>query len=196
MYVHVNRFGVIPKNHQPDKWHLITDLSHPPGGSVNDGIPSDLCSLFYVTIDHAILSIIQSGRGTILAKIDIKSAFRLLLVHPADRHLLGVNWKNSIYIDHCIPFGLRSAPKLFNILADLLSWIAQNAGVPYLIHYLDDYLTMGPPTSPVCQQNLNIFTADLGVPLASDKLEGPSTSLSFLGIILRHKPYGNQTATR
>ena len=123
-----------------------------------------------------------------MAKINIKSAFRLLPVHPADRHLLGMNWKNNIYIDHCIPFGLRSAPKLFNILADLLSWIAQNAGVSYLIHYLDDYLTMGPPASAICQRNLDIFIslcADLGVPLASEKLEGPSTSLSFLGIILR-----------
>jgi len=63
----------------------------------------------------------------------------------------------------------------------------EDAGVSYLIHYLDDYLTMGPPESTVCQQNLNTFTsirADLGVPLAADKLEGPSTSLFFLGIIL------------
>ena len=89
--VHINRFGVIPKNHQPDKWRLITDLSYPPGGSVNDGISPALCSLSYVTIDHAILSILQSGRGIILAKIDIKSAFQLLPVHPADRHLLGMN---------------------------------------------------------------------------------------------------------
>ena len=57
----------------------------------------------------------------------------------------------------------------------------------YLIHYLDDYLTMGPPASATCQHNPEIFTslcAALGVPLASDKLEEPSTSLSFLGIIL------------
>ena len=27
--VHINRFGVIPKNHQQDKWRLITDLFHP-----------------------------------------------------------------------------------------------------------------------------------------------------------------------
>ena len=27
--VHINRFGVIPKNHQLDKWRLITDLSYP-----------------------------------------------------------------------------------------------------------------------------------------------------------------------
>ena len=56
-----------------------------------------------------------------------------------------------------------------------------------LIHYLDDYLTVGPPASTVCQCNVDKFVflyAELGVPLATDKLEGPSTSLSFLGIIL------------
>ena len=185
--MHISRFGVIPKNHQPDKWRLITDLSYPTGHSINDGIPSALCSLSYVTIDDAILKILRSGKGTILAKIDIKSAFRLLPVHPQDRHLLAMSWKGEVYIDHCIPFGLRSAPKLFNIMADLLSWAAQKAGVSYLIHYLDDYLMVGPPLSQVCQNNVEIFTSlckDLGVPLATDKLEGPSTSLSFLGIIL------------
>ena len=34
--VHINRFGVILKKHQPDKWRLITDLSFPEGASVND----------------------------------------------------------------------------------------------------------------------------------------------------------------
>ena len=29
--VHVSRFGVIPKPHQPGKWRLITDLSSPEG---------------------------------------------------------------------------------------------------------------------------------------------------------------------
>ena len=165
---------------------LITDLSYPSGHSINDGIPSALCSLSYVTIDDAILKILQSGKGTILAKIDIKSAFHLLPVHPHD-HLLAMSWKGEVYIDHCISFGLRSATKLFNIMADPLSWAAQKAGVSYLIHYLDDYLTVGPPLYQVCQNNADIFTSlckDLGVPLATDKLEGPSTSLSFLGIIL------------
>ena len=63
----------------------------------------------------------------------------------------------------------------------------QTSGVSYLIHYLDDYLTMGPPLSSVCKDNLDIFTRlckDLGVPLACEKLEGPSTSLTFLGITL------------
>ena len=73
--VHINRFGVIPKNYQQYKWRLITDLSYKSGSSVNDGIPLQLCSLTYVTIDDAILNILKSGKYTILVKIDIKSAF-------------------------------------------------------------------------------------------------------------------------
>ena len=46
---------------------------------------------------------------------------------------------------------------------------------------------MGPPGSTVYQRNVNTLVSlcdELGVPLATNKPEGPSTSLSFLGIIL------------
>ena len=81
---HVSRFGVIPKHHQPDKWRLIVDLSNPTSGSVNAGILKELCSLKYITVDSAIDHTKSIGRGAWLAKIDIKSAFQLLPVHPAD----------------------------------------------------------------------------------------------------------------
>ena len=58
--IHISRFGVIPKSHQSDKWRLITDLSHPTGSSVNDGIPPTLCSLSYVSIDDAIQKILKA----------------------------------------------------------------------------------------------------------------------------------------
>ena len=45
--------------------------------------------------------------------IDIKNGFRLIPVHPADRHLLMISWNNSVYIYLHVPFGLHSAPKLF-----------------------------------------------------------------------------------
>ena len=185
--VHISRFGVIPKSHQCDKWRLIIDLSHPTDHSVNNGIPKSLCSLTYITVDDAIQKILELGPNTLLAKADIKSAFRLIPVHPADRHLLGMEWQKNIFIDTCLPFGLRSAPKLFNTLADLLSWIIIQRGCTYLIHYLDDFLTMGPPSSPTCQHNLDLLKQtceDLGVPLAMEKLEGPTTSLTFLGVVL------------
>ena len=101
--VHISRFGVIPKG-QTGKWRLIVDLSHPKGQSVNDGIPKALCSLKYVTIDEAIKKIVKLGRGALLAKIDIKSAFRLLPVHVDSRHMLGMLWNGGIYIDTCLLF--------------------------------------------------------------------------------------------
>ena len=71
--------------------------------------------------------------------------------------------------------------------ADMLAWIAGQNGVSFLLHYLDDFLTIGPPSSPTCQHNLEVLTQIcnyLGVPLAFEKVEGPSTVLSFLGIVL------------
>ena len=45
---HVSRLGVISKNHQPNKWQLIVDLSYPTGHSSNDGIsPPLLLALCY-----------------------------------------------------------------------------------------------------------------------------------------------------
>ena len=108
--VYNTRFRVIPKNHQPDKWQLITDLSHPTGTNVNDGILPTLYSLSYVTIDNVILKILQYGKGT-PAKINIQSVFCLLPVHLENHHLLTISWKVEAYTNHCIHFGLRLALK-------------------------------------------------------------------------------------
>ena len=111
----MNRFGVILKGHNNGKWRLISDLSYPPGRSVNDGIDPDLCSLSYISVDQVAEVAAQLGRGALMAKIDIESAYRLILVHPHDCPLQAVQWKGKVYIDAMLPFGLRSAPKLFKV---------------------------------------------------------------------------------
>ena len=168
-----------PQDHKPDKWRLIIDLSYPTGHSFNDGIPIHLCRLTYITVDTAIQHILTFSASTWLAKIDIRNAFRLLPVHSADCHMLGMRWNNQIYIDTCLPFGLCSAPKLFNILADLLSWILRSKGVLPVLHYLDDFLTLGPPLTTTCVEDLTTIKEvclQLGIPLALDKVKGPSKS--------------------
>jgi len=53
------------------------------------------------------------------------------------------------------------------------------------LHYLDDFLLLGPPASPHCQEALQAtlkLCRDLGVPVADEKTEGPATTLTFLGI--------------
>ena len=55
------------------------------------------------------------------------------------------------------------------------------------MHYLDDFLMLGPPGTLLCSQNLQVIRGvcqHLGVPLALEKVEGPSKSLTFLGILL------------
>ena len=52
--VHVNQFGLVPKSHQPGKWRLIVDMSHPRGVSVNDGVEPKLCSMNYTSVDVAV----------------------------------------------------------------------------------------------------------------------------------------------
>ena len=134
--LHINRFGLIPKGHDTGKFRLITDLSYPRGRSVNDGIDSDLTSLSYISVDNVAELVQQLGRGSLLAKVDIESAYRLVPVHPQDRILQAMEWKGNVYVDPMLPFGLRSAPKIFNAVADGLNWCLQQAGVRFSLHYL------------------------------------------------------------
>ena len=185
--VHINRIGVIPKKYQPGRWRMITDLSFPEKSSVNDAINSQLCSLSYITVEEVATRAILMGRGSLLAKIDIKSAYRLVPVSPMDRKWLGICWQDQVYIDAMLPFGLRSAPKVFNAVADALEWCIAKAGVEILYHYLDDFVIVGPPESEQCGEHLLLLQqvcGQLGVPLAPEKQEGPSTCITFLGMII------------
>ena len=80
--LHISRFGVIPKGHNTGKWRLITDLAYPEGQSVNDGIEQILCTLSYTTVDSVAEIVAKLGKGSLLAKIDIECAYRLIPVGP------------------------------------------------------------------------------------------------------------------
>ena len=64
----------------------------------------------------------------------------MISIHPQDQALLGVCWEGNIYTDRALPFGLRSAPKIFSAVADALQWIVVKKGVRNLLHYLDDFI--------------------------------------------------------
>ena len=60
-----------------------------------------------------------------------------------------------------------------------------NRGVGDQIHYLDDFLYLGPPGGTTCAQALcqALDTCqEFCVPVAAEKVEGPATFLTFLGI--------------
>lgn len=84
-------------------------------------------SVSYITVDQVARRAMELGVGSLLA---IKSAYRLVPVHPEDRHYLGMEWDSYVYVDGMLPFGLRSAPIIFTAIADALEWCIC-AGVVY-----------------------------------------------------------------
>ena len=96
-------------------------------------------------------------------------------------------WENKLFIDASLPFGLRSAPRIFSAVAAILECRAKFEGVSQVLHYLDDFLIIAPADSQRGEQDLHTMLSlfnRLQVPVASEKIEGPTTCLTFLGIEL------------
>ena len=114
---------------------------------MNDGISPELCSL---SVDDAARAVVRTGRGALLAKVGIKVGMvGIVEVQPEDRPLLGMQFDGLLFIDSVLPFGLRSAPKIFNALADAVEWTIRQAGVGTVFHYLDDFLSRPYGVAPV-----------------------------------------------
>ena len=143
--VHVSPICLVPKSNQGDRWRMIVDLSYPPNHSVNDGISREFSSMSYASVDDAIRYIVHLGPGTELIKIDLKNAYRIVPIHLQDHHLMAITWQDRTYVDCALPFSLRSVPKIFLAVADMLAWALHCAGIQHQIHYLDDFLFMVPP---------------------------------------------------
>ena len=112
-----------------------------------------------------------------MSKVDIKSAFPNIPVHPSDWELLGMKWQGLYYFITVLPFGLRSAPYLFDQFSCMLEWVIKpKLGIPNVIHIHG--LTASQPSVPSC-----LFT-ELDILVAPGKTFPPTTSLEFMGVLL------------
>lgn len=183
----VSPLGLVPKK-EPNKFRLIHHLSYPAGASVNDGIDADLCKVVYTSFDAALHWVRRYGCGALLAKTDVEAAFRLLPVHPNSFCLLGCTWQDHFYVDCCLPMGCSVSCYFFELFSTFVEWVViQEALVSSVLHYLDDFLFIGPPGSRVCAMLLRTMervAVSFGIPLAPDKTEGPATEIRFLGIVI------------
>ena len=75
------------------------------------------------------------GEGAILAKVDIKNAYCIVLFHPDDRPLLGQKPDCGL----CPLLWPRSTQITYSSLADVLEWRLTFEGIPFVLHYLDDF---------------------------------------------------------
>ncbi|CAJ0936584.1 unnamed protein product [Ranitomeya imitator] len=181
----VSPLGIVPKK-ESGKYRLIHHLSYPKGGPMNDGIPEDDTTVTYILFDRAVEMVRKAGPGTLMAKSDIESAFRLLPVHPDCYYLLGAMFEDKYYFDTCLPMGCSISCHYFEMFSTFLEWVARKVTrLPSTTHYLDDFLFVGPANSEVCHYALVQFKdvmSCFGVPLSSEKTIGPVSVITFLGI--------------
>lgn len=181
----VSPLGLVPKK-EAGEFRMIHDLSYPKGDSVNAHIDPKLCSVQYTKFDAAVHMVQKLGPGALLAKSDLKSAFRNLPVAKRDFPNLGFKFKGQYFFDKAMPFGCSISCASFEMFACFLEWAVRvSCSVGEIEHYLDDFLFGGEGGTNHCQCLLNAFISrcsSFGVPIADDKTVGPCTVLIFLGL--------------
>ena len=181
----ISPIGIVPKS-ETGQFRLIQHLSFPENNSVNDGIIDESKTVNYASIDDAIAKLKTNGNGALMSKSDIDSAFRLIPVIPDDYPLLGMKFNHRYYYDKCLPMGCSSSCHIFERFSTALEWIATHKfGIQSIIHYLDDFLIVGPANSDQCETDLNNFLSmceRIGVPIKSEKQYSPQLSSLSLAL--------------
>jgi hypothetical protein len=175
--------GAVPKSHST-KLRVIHHLSYPRNESrtsVNSRLVHAPCS--YLRFHSVLDTIAAIGPTCLLAKVDIKDAFRLLRVHVEDHYNLGIKFAGFYMYERCISFGIHPGPSLFEHFATAVEAVIRSKGVPHCPHYLDDSIIISTPEQAACDYAtaLGVFR-ELKIPLSEDKLAPPSPSIVFLGI--------------
>jgi hypothetical protein len=176
------------------KHRMIHNLSWPifpnQGESVNSGICASAVNVKYFNLETTMQELGAAARrdpdnleGRVLWKVDLKDAYRHVVVEQTDARLLGYFWPGCGFLYEAqLSFGGRSAPFLFNLVAEAFEWILRSLGVE-CNHYLDD--TFGWVDKGIDPRQLLAFVTNvatsLGLSTAPHKtLCGPT--LEILGI--------------
>ena len=157
----------------------------PTGRSMNDFAEIDLFK--YQSVQYA-LRIIKPG--DYLAKVDLSNAFRSVGLHPSNFKATGIKWKFcgedkfTYLVDQRLCLGGKRAPGIFDSLSHAVRAIMYSRGVHSLVYYLDDWLIISNNFEQCRLIMLDLIHVlrKLGFHINYNKVEGPSQSLTFLGI--------------
>ena len=116
--------------------------------------------------------------GAAFSKLDLKHAYQQVVLDEETKQLVTINTHKGLYRVNWLPFGVSSAPSLFQrIMENLLQ------GIPGILIYIDDILVTG-KTIADHLSNLEVVLTRLeeaGVRLKRDKCSFLIPSVEFLG---------------
>ena len=137
-------------------------------------------------IDDALQLIHDAGRRCHLVKMDVKSAYRQLPIHPDDWHLFGFVCDDLLFIDTYLPFGCRSSGCIWERYAQAAQWIlSRHYNIHRTARWVDDFLFILDAANSKAQ----VLVArkafdDIGMPMDLSKEIGPSTELTYIGYLI------------
>lgn len=142
---HLEREGIVQKVTHSE-WATPIVAVPKPDGRVR------VCGDFKVTVNQALsvdqyplpkaddlLATLAGGKR--FTKLDLKQAYLQLELHPDSQEYCTVNTHQGLYRFKRLPFGIASAPALFQRVMDTIL-----QGVPGTMCYIDDILVIGATT--------------------------------------------------
>ncbi|CAH8550749.1 unnamed protein product [Dicrocoelium dendriticum] len=119
--------------------------------------------------------------GTCFANLDLSDVYLQVEVAEDSRELLTINTHRGLLQYNRLPFGVKSAPSIFQQLMDTTL-----AGITGAAAYLDDIIVMGHTQSDLLNTLDNVLTRiqEHGFYLREDKCDFFLSAMKFLGFIL------------
>lgn len=180
----IHSLGAVMKDDQSVR--PITDCKRPLETSVNS-FTSEVFSTFeFVKFDDILESV---KCNTYMATVDIKAAYRSVMIHPSNRKYFGLKWlvqgKEQYLVDNFICFGAKVAPGCFSRVTDAVGRMMKRRGFS-CFSYLDDFLCLGSSEreSRSCQIELIKLLRKLGFYINWKKVASPNKKCRYLGIVI------------
>lgn len=96
----------------------------------------------------------------------------------------GLFWGNAYWVDRFLSFGLRTAPYIFDLFANALTWMLLSASW-LVLNYLDDFIAFLPPSADLIpyENYFEFLCKTLGIS-NNEKKKKKGQVVTFLGIEL------------
>ena len=180
----VSPLGLVPKS--SGGYRLIHDCSMPHGRCVND-LTIQMDKQKYESVDSAVSLM---SRGCFMAKVDIRSAYRAVAIHPSSYAATGLRWSidgvDTCMVDVRLLFGARPSPSCFHRISQFIKRRLVCMGHEKIIAYQDDFLVLGESYTECLHAWVDLINLilRLGFEINYSKLDPPSSCIIFLGIQL------------
>ena len=152
---------------------MIQDKSYrqenPTTPSVSLGIDSDDFPTAWGSFNHTIALVLSLPPGCLAATFDISAAYHITPVCPDQQQHLCVLWKDRVYVDHTVMFGLSSSAGVFGSIGDMLVAIYKKAGFFPLLKWVDDFFVIRLLDQSWTEKEFMGLTGTFGVPWSPKK---------------------------